>query len=69
METIYDIRQLLKKYGTIVYTGNRLADIHLMETDIKELYQYEFIHKDAYAKAIVILKHEAARLQKEKRSE
>ncbi|HLR08028.1 MAG TPA: YqgQ family protein [Bacillota bacterium] len=66
METIYDIQQLLKNYGTILYTGNRLADIHLMESDIQELYQYQFISKEDYMKAIVILKHEAARLDKKK---
>ena len=31
LQTIYDIQQLLKKYGIYVYTGERYGDIVLLE--------------------------------------
>ncbi|NAP01271.1 DUF910 family protein [Halomonas sp. MG34] len=31
MKTIYDVQQLLKRYGSFVYTGDRLGDLELME--------------------------------------
>lgn len=66
METIYDVRQLLKNFGTIIYIGNRLADIELMEYEIKELYQIQCIETKEYQKALLLLRREAARLRDEK---
>ena len=31
MRTIYDVQQLLKRFGTIIYIGDRLADLELIE--------------------------------------
>ena len=39
MKTVYDVQQLLKKFGTIIYIGDRLADLELMEEELKQLYQ------------------------------
>ncbi len=36
MKSVYDIQQLLKKFGTIIYVGDRLGDLELMEMEIKE---------------------------------
>lgn len=43
MKTIYDVRQLLKRFGTVIYVGDRLADLELMEDEIREMYQAKFI--------------------------
>ena len=37
MKTIYDIQQYLKKFGAIIYTGDRIADLQLMEMEVQEL--------------------------------
>jgi uncharacterized protein YqgQ len=66
MKTIYDVQQLLKKYGTIIYVGDRLADLELMEEEIKELYQSQLIDVKEYQMAILLLRHEA-QLEREKR--
>jgi uncharacterized protein YqgQ len=66
MKTIYDVQQLLKKYGTIIYVGDRLADLELMEEEIKELYQSQLIDVKDYQMAILLLRHEA-QLEREKR--
>ncbi|WP_057765564.1 YqgQ family protein [Cytobacillus praedii] len=63
MKTIYDIQQLLKRFGTIIYIGDRVADLELMEEEIKELYKAEFIDPKDYQTAILLLRHEAQLLR------
>lgn len=58
MKTIYDIQQLLKQFGTIIYIGERVADLELMEAEIKELYQSQLIETKDYQSAILLLRHE-----------
>ncbi|ANB60938.1 YqgQ family protein [Anoxybacteroides amylolyticum] len=66
MESVYDVQQLLKKYGTIIYVGDRLADLELMEEELKELYQSQLIDGKDYQMALLIVRHEA-QLEREKR--
>ncbi|MED3571639.1 YqgQ family protein [Cytobacillus praedii] len=63
MKTIYDIQQLLKRFGTIIYIGDRVADLELMEEEIKELYKAQFIDPKDYQTAILLLRHEAQLLR------
>lgn len=63
MKTIYDIQQLLKKYGIIIYIGDRVADLELMEAEIKELYQSQLIETKDYQTAALLLRHEAQLLK------
>ncbi|WP_106497145.1 YqgQ family protein [Lentibacillus sp. Marseille-P4043] len=62
MKTVYDVRQLLKRFGTFIYIGDRLADMELMEIEIKDLYQSQLIRTDEYQMALLILRKEMARL-------
>lgn len=66
MKTVYDVRQLLKKFGTFIYIGDRLADLELMGEEVKELYQNAFISIHDYQMATLILKQEARRIRDEK---
>ena len=43
MKTIYDIQQYLKKFGMIIYIGDRVSDLELMESEIHELYHSQLI--------------------------
>ncbi|MGJ7921363.1 YqgQ family protein [Neobacillus sp. LXY-4] len=58
MKTIYDIQQFLKQYGTIIYVGDRLADLELMEDEIKELFYSKLIEKQDLQVALQVLRHE-----------
>ncbi|AIF43426.1 YqgQ family protein [Virgibacillus sp. SK37] len=69
MKTIYDVRQLLKKYGTYIYTGNRLGDLELMEMEIEELQQYGFIQKEDYISAKLLLRKETAIIRDQQKRE
>ena len=62
MISIYDIQQLLKKFGTIIYTGDRIADLQLMQDELYELKQSQLIESSDYQTALFLLKQE---IQKE----
>ncbi|MEH6940392.1 YqgQ family protein [Bacillus sp. JJ722] len=66
MNTIYDIRQLLKRFGTIIYIGDRVADLELMEAEIRELYKSQLIDVNDYQMALMLLRREIA-IEREKR--
>jgi uncharacterized protein YqgQ len=63
MNTFYDVQQLLKRFGIIIYLGDRIADLELMEWELKELYQSNMVDIMDYQKARLIVRHE---IQKEK---
>ena len=58
MLSIYDIQQLLKKFGTIIYTGDRIADLQLMQDELRELNQSQLIDSQDYQTALFLLKKE-----------
>ncbi len=61
MNSIFDVRQLLKTYGTYIYLGDRLADLELMEDEVRELYQSNMIDIKQFQKAILLLRQEMAK--------
>ncbi|MGM9987126.1 MAG: YqgQ family protein [Bacillaceae bacterium] len=67
MKTIYDIQQFLKGFGTIIYTGERQADLELMKDEIKELQQSQLIDLKEFQTAILLLNSEI-QLEKEKKN-
>lgn len=58
MNSVYDVMQLLKRFGIYVYTKDRLADLEIMEDEIKELYKMQMIESKDFQIAILILKQE-----------
>jgi len=56
MQTVYDVRNLLKKFGVIVYTGDRKGDDLMMEMEILELYKMGFIDGGTMKKAVMIVR-------------
>lgn len=64
MKNMYDVIQLLKKYGTYIYTTDRLSDLILMEDEIRELYNSHVLEIKDYQMAILIIRSERSRLNK-----
>ncbi|MFZ3588143.1 YqgQ family protein [Bacillus sp. DJP31] len=48
MKTIYDVQQLLMKHGTFIYIGDRLADLDMMEDELREMYQLQLLDVQNY---------------------
>ncbi len=66
MNSVYDVQQILKSFGTFIYTGDRIADMELMLNEIKELYNAGILDAEKYKLSVLILRHEMNRLQVEK---
>ncbi|MCU5746367.1 YqgQ family protein [Staphylococcus sp. SQ8-PEA] len=51
----YDVLQLLKQFGCIIYFKDPLDRLEMIEQEINSLYHYELISKDEYLKCKVII--------------
>lgn len=58
MHSVYDVMQLLKRFGIYVYTKDRLADLEMMEDEIKELHKMQMIEAKDFQMAVLLLKQE-----------
>lgn len=58
MKTLYDVQQLLKRFGIFVYMGNRLYDIEMMKIELLQIYQAGLLDKLDYIQAELILRRE-----------
>ena len=58
MKTLYDVQQLLKQFGIVVYLGKRLYDIEMMKIELEALYKSALIDKENYLIAEMILRRE-----------
>jgi uncharacterized protein YqgQ len=58
MKTLYDVQQLLKKFGIYVYVGKRLWDIEMMALELDHLHDAKLISKDEFIHAKLVLNHE-----------
>ena len=65
MKTLFDVQQLLKRFGIYIYIGNRLYDIEVMKLELEKLYENGLIDKTEYLEAELVLRHEH-RLEMEK---
>lgn len=57
-KNLYDVQQLLKRFGTYVHLGKRLWDIELMSIEVRNLYDSEMIDKKTFINAQLVLKSE-----------
>lgn len=55
---MYDVRQLLKRYGVFIYTGEPISDIEMMKTEVKELYKFQMIDIKTYQNALFVMNAE-----------
>lgn len=66
LNSLYDIQLLLKKFGIIIYVGDRLADMELMEIELKELYDLQLIDQKQWLQSTLLLRKEI-QIEKNKR--
>lgn len=58
MKTLYDVQQLLKRFGIVVYLGKRLYDIEMMQIELQRLYQAGVLERLDYLEADMVLRRE-----------
>ncbi|MBB5148815.1 MULTISPECIES: YqgQ family protein [Ureibacillus] len=66
MKTILDIRNILKQYGSFIYTGDRLGDLMMMEDEIRELYKSQVIDPKEFQSALLIIRNEIKKEEERK---
>ncbi|KAB1977100.1 YqgQ family protein [Lactobacillus crispatus] len=58
MKTLYDVQQLLEKYGILVHVGKRIWDIELMALELDNINRAGLIDQHDYFIAKMILSRE-----------
>ncbi|HLQ39811.1 MAG TPA: YqgQ family protein [Tetragenococcus sp.] len=68
MKSLYDVQQLLKRFGIYVYVGKRIYDIELMSIELKNIFEAHLIDKETYltARSILLREHRIEESRKEK---
>ncbi|MFC4077065.1 YqgQ family protein [Salinithrix halophila] len=55
IRTVADVRALLNRFGTFIYTGDTLGDLELLEEELDELHQLGMIEQETWVAARRIL--------------
>lgn len=63
MKSWFDVQQLMKTFGIIAYTGNRLDDVALVEIELDDLLDAQFIDHDLYLQILMIIRKERQKLE------
>lgn len=58
MKTLYDVQQLLEKYGILVHVGKRIWDIELMALELDNINRAGLIDQHDYLITKMILSRE-----------
>ena len=58
MKTLYDVQQLLEKYGILVHVGKRIWDIELMALELDNINHAGLIDHHDYMMGKLILSRE-----------
>ncbi|GLB46783.1 hypothetical protein WR164_07620 [Philodulcilactobacillus myokoensis] len=58
MKTLYDVQQLLEKFGIVVYVGKRIWDIEVMAMELDHLHEARLVSDKQFINAKLILTKE-----------
>ncbi|GAB2573404.1 YqgQ family protein [Gracilibacillus alcaliphilus] len=64
MKDMYDVRKMLLRFGSVIYSGDRTADLDLMEDELLELYQVNMITKEEWLTAKIVINKEREKIVK-----
>lgn len=64
IRTLHDVQQLLRQFGTIIYTGDVIGDLELMDAELRELFlEWRVITDEQFHQALGVLRRERERRQ------
>lgn len=64
MKTLYDVQQLLMRFGNYVYFGDREVELEFMVDELKQMYTSGIIDRTEWSNAMTILQMELAKLNR-----
>lgn len=62
IRTMEEVRQLLKRFGVWIYTGDRLGDLEMMEEELEEIYRLGMIDQGIYLEARRVIGEEKRKM-------
>ncbi|WNF37777.1 DUF910 family protein [Bacillaceae bacterium IKA-2] len=68
INSMYDLRQFLQKYGAFIYTGDRPGDLELFEMELRQLYDWKMIDVQTFQQGLIILRKELSEYEKMKKN-
>ncbi len=63
LKEYWDVIRLMKRFGAYIYTGDRRADILLMQSELKDLYDDGLIMKEDYISASLLIRNELSKFE------
>lgn len=67
MKTLYDVQQLLERYGVLVHVGRRIWDIELMALELDNINRAGLLDRHDYLVAKLILQREYEKEERAKK--
>ncbi|MCF6094159.1 YqgQ family protein [Microaerobacter geothermalis] len=61
--SIFHLKELLREFRVLIYTGDPLGDLWLMEEELRELYQMKLISDIQYQQGIQVIRKETKKLE------
>ncbi|MFC2694405.1 MAG: YqgQ family protein [Lactobacillus sp.] len=58
MKTLYDVQQMLERFGVLVHIGKRKWDIEEMAIELDRLHEAHVISEREFLSAKLVLRHE-----------
>jgi uncharacterized protein YqgQ len=56
IKTVSDVQALLRRFGIVIYMGDRLSDYEMWEDELRELYHEKLIEREEFSAAMSVLK-------------
>ncbi|MBP1933948.1 YqgQ family protein [Ammoniphilus resinae] len=60
--TFIEVKDFLRRFGVVIYTGDALGDCLLMEEELKELYEAGLADDDMYRNALMGIRRRVSEL-------
>jgi uncharacterized protein YqgQ len=58
IKNILQVKDLLRRFGITIYTGDRMGDYEMMEDELRELYTEKLLELQEFSSAMSVLKRE-----------
>ncbi|GGA54874.1 hypothetical protein GCM10007416_30100 [Kroppenstedtia guangzhouensis] len=62
LRNMVDLRNLLRQYGLMVYTGDRMGDLDLMESELDDLHRAGLLEREIFLQAKMLIHSEKRRM-------
>ncbi|EGK11637.1 YqgQ family protein [Kroppenstedtia eburnea] len=62
LRNMIDLRNLLRQYGQVIYTGDRMGDLDLMESELTDLHRAGLLERETFLQAKMLIQSEKRKI-------